>query len=228
MKNYFLFILLFIFSSLHAQEPVSYEFSFSKNVQKWEGDFAEYPVGEEDFYELEWGWNNLPTPFGSFTKGLFLSGNNHSDDLFMFVRRRIDGLKPNTLYALTFTTLIESNVFPAQLGVGGSPGESVYVKVGASSEKPKKINKANFYLLNVDKGDQSQDGKNALVIGNLANPAVDPQHPTYQPKELSNTVPLLIKSDSKGRLWIFLGTDSAYEGLSTFYIAAIKVTAEAT
>lgn len=223
MKIYYLLFCLFIFSPLQANQ--SYDFSFSKNTQGWVGDFADYPVGEETFYELEWGWENLPTPYASFTKGLFLSGNNHSDDLFMFVRHRIEGLQPNTLYALTFSTQIESNVPPSQLGVGGSPGESVYVKVGAARAKPEKINQANFYLLNVDKGDQSQGGENALVIGNLANPAVDPAHPTYQPKELSNGSPLLIKSDQNGRLWVFLGTDSAYEGTSKFYISEIKVTA---
>lgn len=227
MKPYLLALFL-IFSSLFSEEPISYEFNFSKSAQGWVGGFADYPVGEEPFYELGWGWENLPTAIpthlGFLTKGLFLSGNNHSDDLFMFVRRQIVGLEPNTYYSLTFSLLIESNVPSSEFGVGGSPGESVYVKVGASEEKPKKVNHSGYYLLNVDKGSQSQEGENALMIGNLANPAVDPKHPHYLPKQLTNDKPLIAKSDANGRLWIFLGTDSGFEGTTKFYIADVTVT----
>ena len=116
-----------------------------------------------------------------YAKGLFISGNNHSDDLFMFLKRQIVGLKPNTLYTLAFEATLESNIPPGSFGIGGSPGESVYVKIGASSQEPQKIAKAGFYFLNVDKGNQAQGGADAIVTGSLANPQVAPQNPQYLP-----------------------------------------------
>lgn len=229
MKRFLLLAVFFISSTLFSQEPWIYDYNFSKGRQGWVGDFAEYPIGQETFFELDWGWEDLPTEIPStnapFTKGLYLSGNNHSDDLFMFVRRQIVGLVPNTFYALTFSVLIESDVPPSQVGIGGSPGESVYIKVGASPEKPEKEIHDGYYLLNVDKGSQSESGKYALVVGNLTNETVDPDDPRYLPKQLSSKTPLIVKTDSKGSLWLFFGTDSGYEGVTKFYIAEIIVKA---
>jgi hypothetical protein len=207
------------------------EFTFPTGSGYWKGDFTDYPVNEEKFYELAWGWENLPTPVASksgplLKKGLFLSGNNHSDDLFMFVKRKIEGLKPNTLYGLDFSLLIESAAAAGSVGIGGSPGESVYIKVGGSTEEPRKVAIDGFYHLSVDKGDQAQSGQNALVIGNLANERVDPNAPTYHPKELRSETLLPVKSDEKGELWVFLGTDSGFEGSTKFYIAQISLQLE--
>ena len=69
-------------------------------------------------------------------------------------------------------------------------------------------------------------GENALVVGDLANELVDPGAPQYIPKKLHNEFPLSIKSDPNGQLWIFLGTDSGYEGSTKFYIAEVLLTAE--
>ncbi len=207
---------------LRAEQTQVIHFNFSKDYEGWVGDFTDYPVHQEAFFELEWGWKNLPQPLSTtFTKGMFLSGNNHSDDLFMFLKRHITNLEPNTLYALTWEILIENNIPPGEFGIGGSPGESVYFKVGASTKKPKKVNVNGFYQLNVDKGNQSQGGKNAIVVGNLANPLVDPLNPQYFPKQFLNETPLLIKTDRQGGLWIFLGTDSGFEGPTNYYISEI-------
>jgi hypothetical protein len=220
LRNYILAFLLLPFFAFGT------EFSFPADSEHWEGDFTDYPVNEENFYELAWGWENLPvTVIGQngalLKKGLFLSGNNHSDDLFMFVRRKIEGLKPNAVYALGFSVLIETNAPAGAAGIGGAPGESVYFKVGASTEKPRKIAANGFYYLNVDKGNQSQGGENALVIGDLANAEVNPDDPVYLPKEISTKDHLMVKSDQHGQIWIFLGTDSGFEGFTKFYIAEV-------
>ncbi len=210
---------------LKADIPFYRVFNFSNDHQGWTADFTDYPVGAESFYELAWGWENFPPSEGDkgFTKGLFLSGNNHSDDLFMFIKRQIDGLKPNSTYNLLFEVTLASKVPEGTTGIGGSPGESVYVKVGASSEEPKKTALSGHYFLNVDKGDQSMGGKNAVVIGSLANPLVDPNNPEYIPMELTNTTLIEAKTDENGKLWIFLGTDSGYEGTSKYYILSVTL-----
>jgi hypothetical protein len=187
-------------------------------------------VDQEAFFDLSWGWTNLPSSLlwngKLLNKGMFLSGNNHSDDLFMFIKRRIEGLKPHTCYELTFSVAIEDNIPPNQIGIGGSPGESVYFKVGASKKEPKRVQEENIYRLNIDKGNQALGGKNALVVGNLANPLVNPSDPSYQPKYFVTETPLSVKTDHEGRLWLFVGTDSGFEGPTNYYIVAISVTAK--
>ncbi len=194
------------------------DFSFSQDNNQWVGGFCDYPIDQELFYELEWGWANVPE---MNTKGMFLSGNNHSDDLFMFIKRRITGLKPNTVYDLTFTVDAVLNVpLGHNVGIGGSPGGSVYFKVGAAPIEPQKIRMNNYYFLNVDKGNQSQGGKNAIVVGTLQRTASTDQ---FYPKQFKNTAPLSMMTDAEGKLWLFLGTDSGYEGSTTFYITKVSV-----
>jgi hypothetical protein len=194
-------------------------FEFSGNFKGWKGDFADYPVGEEDFYELSWGWENLPVPHGTLSKGLYLKGNNHSDDLFMFVKYPIKGLKPDTVYLVHFdSVLIESKAPARSIGIGGAPGESVFFKVGASTEEPNKVNVNGYYLLNVDKGDQAGSGTDAVVIGDIAVPGEK-----YQMKKLTGDHLFAVRTDKNGKLWIFLGTDSGFEGVTKIYIARADV-----
>lgn len=220
-----IFQLCLSFSLLSKE--MAFDFNFEQGHAGWVGDFADYDVDQEAFFELGWGWTTLPTQLDFngtlLKKGLLLTGNNHSDDLFMFMKHRIEGLKPNTHYHVTFTVVIENDIPPDQFGAGGSPGESVFFKVGASKREPKKVAKGSIYRLNIDKGNQSQDGKYAVVVGDLANPLVDPSNPTYQPKQFVNEIPLKVRTDHKGRLWLFVGTDSGFEALTTYYIAHISV-----
>jgi hypothetical protein len=198
-------------------------FTFSDSDHGWTVDFADYPIGEEDLFELGWGWENLPLEFIDLTKGLFLTGNNHSDDLFMYAKRQIGGLQPNTFYDLHYSVLIESNASSEHsVGIGGSPGSSVYFKAGASTQEPRKVAVNGYFLLNVDKGNQSEAGENALVIGDLGNSSPDP----YFPKRLAHSDPLRVQSDDQGRLWIFLGTDSGFEGTTKFYIVKVDLQCE--
>lgn len=223
-------VLLCVMWSFLKLEAKSFDFDFSVNTEGWQGDFTDYPVEQEVFFELAWGWKNLPSELfmnkRHCTKGIFLSGNNHSDDLFMFIKRQISGLKPGTNYDLIFEVLIQANIPSETFGIGGSPGENVYFKVGASERKPCKININGEYQLNVDKGEQSNGGKNAIVVGNLANSAVDQNNPTYEPIYYTHIIPVTAQTDNKGRLWVFIGTDSGFEGLTLYYIAHISIKAK--
>jgi hypothetical protein len=222
-----LMLLLAFLSPLNSEEIQPLDVNFSSGNNGFVGDFSDYPVNQEAFFELAWGWENVPEAQSgddstSLKKGLFLAGNNHSDDLWMFVKRRIEGLMPNRSYFLTFSIVIETDVPTDQMGAGGSPGEGVTVKVGASTREPKKVNKQGYYQMNIDKGNQAIGGKNALVIGDLSNPLVDPENRKYQPKQL-NGGSLQVNSDKQGCIWIFIGSDSGFEAKSKFYITEVKV-----
>src|SRR5688572_29041821 len=111
----------------------SVSFDFNQSDEGWRGDFSDLPSNEDDsgFYELKYAFTDLPANLG-VRKGIMLSGNNHSDDLFMFIKKKITGLSPNTSYTLVFEVELASNAPKGSVGIGGSPGESVFLKAGAS------------------------------------------------------------------------------------------------
>ncbi len=225
----FILPLLLCYSCFLNADDKTYSYSFEEGTQRWVADFCDYPVGQEAFFELTAGWGNLPVEIKDgnliLTKGLFLSGNNHSDDLFMFVKRQLGGLRPHTHYVLSFIVLLETDVPEDFLGIGGSPGKSVYFKAGASSIEPQKVRIDDYYGLNVDKGNQAQEGQDAIVLGDLEG--VGSKNGEYQPKQLESRDSFVAQTDADGRLWVFAGTDSGFEGKTQYYIAKIEILAQA-
>jgi hypothetical protein len=199
------------------------------NAQGWQAGFADYPVGEEEFYELESGIRDLPAELGS-GKAYYLSGNNHSDDLFMFLKRKLgtaQGLKKNATYLARFDITFGSNVPTACGGIGGSPGESVYLKAGASATDPSyQVDGENHYRMTIDKGNQAQSGRDASNVGNISNgdncDTAGPD-PDYKSVRKTHVHTARVKTDSQGNLWVIVGTDSGFEGTTSLYIQSINV-----
>ena len=185
-----------------------YTINFADGLAGWSGGFADYPVGQEEFYELESGWQALPESLPG--NGLFISGNNHSDDLFMFIKGPIDGLKASTPYSLTFKITLATNAPTGCFGIGGAPGESVFLKAGATRVEPKPIVAETNYQMNIDK----------------ANSNTDCTNPIYQIKVLqTDSAPFHVKTDEGGSLWILVGTDSGYEGITSLYYTQLEIVA---
>ena len=66
-------------------------------------------------------------------------------------------------------------------------------------------------MLGVDKGNQSQRGSDAAMVGTVALP--DRGSATYGYVRRNNySAGQLATTDSSGSLWIFFGTDSGFEG----------------
>lgn len=127
------------------------------------------PINNEDFYELKFKHANIPVE-GKNDKGLFLQDNNHSDDLFMYITRKFYknlGLIPNTTYKVDLSFDMATNVPGEMMGIGGSPGSSVYVKAGAVNAEPKPEDKNRYLRMNIDKANQSQSGKNMIVLDDI-------------------------------------------------------------
>ena len=74
-----------------------------------------------------------------------------------------------TSTALTNLLTFLSNAGVDCAGVGGAPGESVYLKFGYGDKEPKQ----EGYYLNLDKGQQAESGSHAKVIGNVAAQGAD-------------------------------------------------------
>ncbi|HEX4646317.1 MAG TPA: PEP-CTERM sorting domain-containing protein [Verrucomicrobiae bacterium] len=198
-----------------------YDLTESNSCAEWQAGFACYPAGQESFFNLiaECAGNDT-----NLNRGFFLSGDNHSDDLFMFIKHAITGLKPSSEYAVEASVEFLSKAPTNCIGIGGDPSASVYVKFGASGVEPVPVAQSNGYVrMNVDIGNQSNSGTNAVVIGNIATSSTDCFNTQYQLKELGTVQPLITRSDTNGALWIFTGTDSGFEGRSSLYFTQVRV-----
>jgi len=201
----------------------SHGFDFSESQHSWEVDFTDFPAGtDSSSYELKFAYTDRPANLGANKKSMMLSGNNHSDDLFMFMKRKVSDLTPNTDYTLVFEVELASNAPKGAVGIGGAPGESVFLKAGATSTEPKKVIEDNHYALNVDKGNQSEAGETAIVLGDIAV-SYDTQDYELISRNNTGNTPFIARSNSKGEIWLIVGTDSGFEGTTTLYYTRVNV-----
>ena len=208
-----------------AQVPGEFDFNFDFNndTEGWTVGFADLPADfDNSIYELDHEHRLLPDGLGG--SGIYVQGHNRSDDLFMFVKKRVDGLRPDTVYTVSVSIDLATNVTAGLIGIGGSPGESVFVKAGASTIEPLYEEDSNGYLrMNIDKGNQSRGGESMVVLGNVAHPKVVSKE--YRIKTLGTSGSTLkVNADPEGEAWLIVGTDSGFEGLSRFYYDRISYT----
>jgi hypothetical protein len=206
-------------------QPLNFEFSFQSSDEGFVAGFADYPAGDEENYELEGGWSELPEHDSLTTddKGIMLHGRNASDDLFMFVKCKLgasQGVAPDVIYQLDMTVKLASENGTGCVGAGGAPGEANYFKAGASAEEPKAEDTDGFMELSVDKGQQATGGPAAWTIGNLANGVDSCEADVWRYKTLQ-LEEFYVKASGDGEIWLLLGTDSGYEGITTYYITDI-------
>jgi len=206
---------------------ITLTYSFANDFAGWEAGYSDYTLGQEATIGFAFGHERLPAPLADRT-GIYLSSDNRSDDVFMYLTRQVDGLAPNTRYRVDLTIEIATNVPPGCVGIGGAPGESVAIKAGATATRPEKVvASGSFVTVNFDKGNQSQGGDNAVVIGNFAQstPGGSCVNGTYQRKTLSSgTNGPTVRSDASGRLWLVAGSDSGFEGFTKIYYLEIRAT----
>ena len=196
-------------------------FDFEDDAEGWTVGFADLPVRfNRSTFELDYGHRPLPDGLGG--SGIYIQGHNRSDDLFMFLKRQVGGLRPNTSYVVSVSIDLATNVPAGLIGIGGAPGESVFVKAGASTIEPTVEEGDNQHLrMNIDKGNQSQGGASMVVLGNVAHPEV--RGSEYRIKTLDNgDQPLMVNADGEGRVWLIVGTDSGFEGLTGLYYSRIN------
>jgi hypothetical protein len=212
-----------------VSSSVRLEFDFRDGAQGWEAGFAEYSLEMEGMM-LEGEIRPLPSELGINGTGYYLQGMNHSDDLFMFLKRQLgtdDGVVPGQEYRVMFTIVLASNAPSGALGIGGSPGESVYLKAGASAVEPEVYldSDTGCYVVNVDKGSgNSGSGTAASVVGNIANGLSAEENLRYISLERQHEHEYTVNASPDGELWLLVGTDSGFEGLTGIYYQSIAVT----
>lgn len=202
------------------ERPLGYDFDFSRGTHGWVAGFADYPPSDAPFYHLESDYRALPEPLDTSKGGLYIAGVNHSDDLFMYYKGQTS-VGRNTAYRVSFEVELATAVPRGCIGVGGAPGEDVTVKTGVSLIEPEAILDAGGHLrMNVDKGQQTNGGANAVVLGDVANSRQCEEPLRWELKRLSGGS-LLIHTDDSGRAWVFVGTDSGFESITALYYTRV-------
>jgi hypothetical protein len=206
--------------------PTTVTWSFAGGAQGWSGGYSDYTRGMEANIGFQSGWSSLPAPLTG--KGFKLSGNNASDDLWMFgarvLTRAEHGIQPNAVYDVTMTAWIASNAPSGCLGTGGAPGESVWLKGNIVATQPRTFVDGDEVLFNIAKGNQSEIGSQALSFGDLANGDSCDDPPRYKILVRSATRPTPVRATSTGKLWVYFGSDSGFESRSTYYLDQVRVT----
>ena len=212
-----------------TREATALVFDFRDGTLGWEGGFADYPAGEEELFELEGGIRPLPPELGPGT-GFLLKGNNHSDDLFMFLKRRLapeDGIIAGRTYLVRMKVTFGSNVPTGCFGIGGSPGESVALKAGATPTEPTTVVDSDGNMrMNVDKDGGGPGPLAASAVGTIGTgiPCEEvPEDPAYVSLPRAHIHEVMVTANAAGELWLFIGTDSGFEGTTALYYQQVEV-----
>jgi hypothetical protein len=199
-------------------------FDFAQGLQGWEAGFAKYPVDEENTLQLESGISAFPSSTEIPGNALRLSGKNPHGNLFYFIKREIDGLKPNTRYQLDFQLQFVVEVLqPARTSTS-----DVYVKVGGAGIEPVVAAKGNqpdmsdtLNELNIDIGSANlQRAPHAVSIGDITLPGKGESGIFFA----SNTKELFHSTtDKDGTLWLVVGFDSFSDAWLAFYFDTLYI-----
>jgi hypothetical protein len=196
-------------------KTLSYSYDFSQGQQGWTGGDSEFAVAMA--LEVNFSAGMQASPIPPHQMALHLFGNNVSDDLFVYVTKQLTGLLPNHAYSVHVEAALISDT-------GNAGGSSHIIKLGASAVEPSSIvvieDAAPYYRMNVDIGGPSTSGKNAVISGNLSGTgAPDPELLMFKIPG-----PLVVQSDTNGKLWLLVGVDSAFEVLTEVYFTEITAT----
>ncbi len=199
------------------------DLDFSKPQSSVTSLFYDYPAGREFEWELTAEPQETVTlEEGGDVTGYLLHSYNRSDDTGMLLNTPVKGLAANTSYTGVFKATLATNVNNMCFGIGGAP-HSVYVKSGLSVEEPKAIRVENdeHYRINIDLGNNMQEGVNGLTLGDIGSETLadcDPGSTLFDLKSFDSEMlekTFRITTDDSGILYFSLGTDSGFEGPTT-------------
>jgi uncharacterized protein (TIGR03437 family) len=99
------------------------------------------------------------------------------------------------------------------VGIGGAPGESVWLKAGADNQEPVAALQGNDIRLSADKGNQSSGGSDAVIVSDVANGiSCEDANREFVLLKRTARLPNPVMTDGTGTLWVFVGTDPGFEG----------------
>ena len=224
MKTQIFYFLIPLLLSYVLANSQTYTYDFSMGDHSFEGGVSDFAPSQAEQIEFAYDNKFLQIPLDTMRRAQYISGVNPSDDLFMYMKKRITGLQPNTTYHVTFVVEFASKYPTNGIGVGGAPGESVTMKAGLTLIEPDTvtINKGGpFVAMNIDKGNQSQPGADMDTIGHVG---VEDSTTVWAVKINDNIDhPFVFTTDNTGSAWLIIGTDSGFESQTELYYTNVAV-----
>jgi hypothetical protein len=198
-------------------------FDFIMNVvgDGWFASASDFDVGREADVDVTTDLLFLPAPLNPQVAGRYLAGTNISDDLFIFIRKRFEGLLPNTTYRVAMAVEIASSIHG---GCTVGTGPAVWIKVGAVGTEPLAVQQGGRWVMNLDKGDQAAEG-DFIQLGDIRNGLTGcPSPGTWAVKGTTlETQNAHLTTDALGGFWIFLGTESGFETRHELYFTGFRL-----
>ncbi|HEX8041865.1 MAG TPA: hypothetical protein VF490_22115 [Chryseosolibacter sp.] len=196
-------------------------FNFADSDQGWTHGFAEYPSGPADsaLFELKYAYTDQPSEFMLVKRSFMLSGKNLNNDLFMYIKKKITGLKPQTDYTITYTVELTSDFAADSQSATGS----VYLKAGATPFEPKTVDDAGYFVMNIDKGNAATPGQHMVSLGDIITPAKSAGYTLLTRNNTMANSRYVGRTNADGELWLIVGTDSSYGGTTTVFYNRINV-----
>jgi hypothetical protein len=200
------------------------------NRAGWRTGAADWPAGQRDDFQFDIDTRPLPGEIDPNSQGFLISFNNASDDVFGFIHYHLGGspgeLVRDRTYIAIITIDFASNAPSGAAGIGGAPGESVFLKAGITDVRPA-IDPAQAANngLNVDHGEQSTDGAAASVVSNIANgiEAGSVDNVPYVALRRAHIHPQPVTTNTDGQLILLVGVESGFEGTTAVYFRRINV-----
>ena len=196
----------------------TFSYDFESDLQGWLCDFADYNVGDSALWHLSYKRDTMPQ-IRPVQYGIIMKGDNFSDDLFFFTKRKITGLSANAAYKIAFSIDVVTNMPPD--GIGGG---DLMLKAGATIIEPQKIVSSAMYRMNINKSNQNQPGPDMDTLGHI-NHAV-PGNVSYHLVTHTNTGHTFQRTaDANGEMWLVVGAESAFEVPNVeFLVARVSAT----
>jgi len=198
-------------------------YSFAQNTDGWEVGYSDYttltkPTDVEQVHAV------VPIPGAS--KALYMGATNLSDDLLLYATRKVTGLVPNATYTGRFTVTFASDAPAGCAGVGGSPGESVWLIGAVSPTKPETTQLGEDIRLNISRGNQSTAGDSSDVLGTVGVSGIpctsDNRQAAFKTLGPGKWIPF--RTDATGSAWILIGLDSGFEAYSRIWLQSVRFT----
>lgn len=205
-----------------GQNDLFVEYRFTTEEPEWSTDFVDFPASQEADVAFIGEYRALPPGLGISGLAAYLSGNNISDDLFMFWKRPLTGLRPNGLYDVTIAVDFVTN-HGRDCQVGNAV--SVWIKAGLVPGEPRRVlDGGNYYRLNVDKGQQANGSGNVLVMGDIRNgqPGCSATAPFAVNRHTSARHALRVRASEDGGFWVLFGTESGFESPHEIYFTRVR------
>ncbi len=228
--------LMLVGCKVDSPETISEEYLFETDDLGFVADIADVPTNYADAnYGLVNTVGAVPvasTAGGGFSdpgiNAYWLTVDNHSDDAFNYIYKKLEGLTANTTFKGTLTVKGMTPYDKNSMGIGGSPASSVFVKAGVISADPVPTTVptggVDYYRITTfDKGNQSNSGADLATVGTLADDQIAIEGTEYF--KVNYTVEVEFTTDTDGNAYIVVGYDSGFEGVNIFGITEIKLDA---